>query len=100
MNLDIVESVDGVSIRLTDERWEHICEHANMSGHYENVLDTIQHPEFILQGQRGGKIAVLNLGRRKWLHVIYRELNEEDGFIISAFIDDEYDKDLIIWRRD
>lgn len=100
MNLDIIESVHGVSIRLTDERWEHICEHPNMSGHYENVLSAVQYPEFILRGQRGAKIAVLNIGRRKWLHVMYRELSRKDGYIISAFIDDDYDKSLIIWRRD
>jgi hypothetical protein len=100
MNLDVVESIDGVPIRLTDERWEHICEHPNMSGYYESILDTIQYPEFVLRGHRGAKTAIQNVGRRKWLHVNYRELSKREGFIISAFIDDDYDENLIIWRRD
>jgi hypothetical protein len=100
MNLDIVESINGVPIRLTDERWEHICLHPNMSGFYDAVLKAVSNPEFILRGQRGAKAAVLNVGRRKWLHVIYRELGKKDGFIVSAFIDDDYDSKLIIWRRD
>lgn len=100
MILDIVESIDGVPIRLTDERWEHICLHADMSGFYEAVLEAVNYPEFILRGQRGVKIAVLNVGKRKWLHVMYRELSKKDGFIIAAFIDDDYDREIIIWRRD
>jgi len=100
MILDIVESIEGVPIRLTDERWEHICLHPNMSGFYEAVLQAVNNPEFVLRGQRGAKVAVLNVGRRKWLHVIYRELGVKDGFIVSAFIDDDYDSKLIIWRRD
>ena len=85
MILDTVESKDGIPIRLTDERWKHICEHPFMSGFYEAILDTVQYPEFILRGHRGAKVAVQNIGRRKWLHVNYRELGKKDGFIISAF---------------
>jgi hypothetical protein len=99
MILDIVESTNSVPIRLTDERWEHICQHPNMSGLYEAVLDTVKYPEFVLRGHRGAKTAILNIGRRQWLHVNYRELTKKDGFIISAFVDYEYDEDLIIWRR-
>jgi len=100
MNLDEIDSVDGVPIRLTDTQWEHIVDdHPYMSGHYESILETVSYPEFILRGQRGAKIAVLNVGRRKWLHVMYRELKQNDGFIITAFIDDTYDRNLIIWRR-
>ena len=101
MILDIVESVDGVPIRLTDERWfNHILdEHPEMSGHYENVLGTIENPLFILQGKRGSKIAVENFGRHRWLHVAYREISQADGFIISAFFVRVYEEDKIIWQR-
>lgn len=87
MILDIVKSIDNVPIRLTDERWEHILdEHPNMSGFYEKILSAVGYPEFITRGQRGVKIAVVNLGRRRWLHVLYRETNQNDGFIITSFI--------------
>ena len=77
MILDIVESVDGVPIRLTDERWyEHILDHhPYMSGHYENMLETLENPTFILRGHSNSKIAVRNYGRSKWLNVFYSELN-------------------------
>ena len=102
MILDIVESINGVPVRLTDERWyEHILTfHPYMSGYYQAVLDAIENPEFILRGRKSTKVAVLNVGRRKWLLVTYREISRNDGFIITAFVDDEFNKNLIIWRRD
>lgn len=100
MNLDIVESVDGVPIRLTEKQWARIVErHPFLSGFYDAILDAVAEPDFILRAQRGAKTAVINLGRRKWLHVTYRELkSKKDGFIITAYTDDEYDRKLVIWR--
>ena len=101
MNLDIVESKDGIPIRLTDTQWEHILDdHSYMSGFYDAILDAVQYPEFILRGRKGTKVAVINVGRKQWLHVFYRELGKKDGYIITAYIDDRYDKKIILWRRD
>jgi hypothetical protein len=102
MILDIVESINGVPIRLTDERWyDHILvEHDYMTAFYNAVLDAIEYPEFILRGHKQSKIAILNVGGRKWLMVVYKEITQDDGFIISAYIRDDFNKNLIIWRRD
>lgn len=52
MNLDVVKSVNGVPIRLTFERWfEHIVErHPYMKSQYDNVLMTIENPDFVCAG--------------------------------------------------
>lgn len=102
MILDVVISIDGVPIRLTFERWyEHILEeHSYMSGYFEDVLKAIENPTFILRGKRGSKVAVVNIGRRQWLHVFYREISREDGFIISASIHRDYERSKIIWKLD
>ncbi len=102
MILDIVKSKDNVPIRLTDERWyEHILsEHPYMNRFYNDVLETIENPEIILRGYRGSKVALLNVGRRQWLHVIYREISQDDGFIISAYIKSKFNKNTIIWQSD
>ncbi len=101
MILDIVESADGVPIRLMEERWfEHILvNHPELSGYLETVLDTVSYPEFICRGYNSSKIAIVNLGRNKWLHVIYKELSKTEGFIISAYFDREYPEDTILWSR-
>lgn len=102
MNLDIVKSIDGVPIRLTDERWyEHIIEnHPEINGHYKTVLSAVENPMFVLRGRKGSKVAVVNVGRKKWLHVVYREITRKDGFIISAHFEKSYDENLIIWQSD
>ncbi|HSK72280.1 MAG TPA: hypothetical protein VK892_11325 [Pyrinomonadaceae bacterium] len=106
MIIDIVESIHGYPIRLTEERWyDHIVNNKPyMSGHLQDVLDAVYYPEFILLGNKGSKAALLNLGYKQWLHVFYIEyVNEDgnkDGFIITALIKANYDRKKIVWRRD
>jgi len=46
MILDIADSVNGVPIRLTDKRWEHIVDsHPDMSSLLDAVLDAVRNPE-------------------------------------------------------
>lgn len=101
MILGIADSVNGVPIRLTDERWEHIlARRPNMASFIETVLDAIEDPEYILRGHKGTLIAVTHLGEHSYLNVVYRELSQTDGFILTARIEPELHKSKIIWRRD
>ena len=79
-------SKNGVTIRLTDERWLHIIEgHGELEGLQQFILDTIAHPERILAGSLEELIAVRAVESEKWLVVVYRE-SEADGFVITAFV--------------
>jgi len=101
MILGIAESVNGVPIRLTDERWEHIVyRKPGMASFIDAVLDAVEDPEYILRGYKGTLIAVIHLGKSSYLNVVYRELHRKDGFIITARIQSRLDKSKIIWRRD
>lgn len=101
MILGIADSVNGVPIRLTDERWEHILyRKPDMASFIETVLDAVGDPEYILRGYKGTLIAVVHLGERSYLNVVYRELSQRDGFIITARIESQLHKSKIIWRRD
>ena len=85
--MDIAYSVNGVPIRLTKERWEHIMiNKAYMISYYDEVLEAIENPTWILRGYAGALVAVLSLARRNYLHVVYREVSQDDGFIITAFL--------------
>jgi hypothetical protein len=69
--MDIAISKSGVPIRLTDERWYHIVEnHDDLAGYYDEVLLTVENPDFVMRGYRGALVAVRSLGRRKYLAVI------------------------------
>jgi hypothetical protein len=88
--LGIAISVNGVEIRLTGERWQHITQqHPEMNSLQATVLNTVENPEKILAGRDGQLIAVRTIMPGKWLLVVYRELVSEgvivDGFIVTAF---------------
>ncbi|NJM53427.1 MAG: hypothetical protein HC846_08555 [Blastocatellia bacterium] len=70
-----------------------------MSGYLEVVLGAIHYPEFVCRGYKNSKIAVINLGRKKWLHVIYKEISKSDGFVITVYIDEDYNEDTVLWSR-
>ena len=98
--MGIAYSINGVPIRLTAERWEHIIGNKPyMNSHYESVLEAIENPTWILRGYAGTLVAVLPLTRRDYLHVVYRELSRRDGFVITAFLSRRINRRMIIWPR-
>jgi hypothetical protein len=98
--MDIVNSVNGVPIRLTDERWQHIVSNKPyMERYYEKALDAIEHPSWILRGYAGALIAVLSVGKQNYLHIVYREVSKSDGFIITAFVSKKLNRRMIIWPQ-
>jgi len=85
--MEIVQSKNGVPIRLTGERWLHITEeHSEMAGYYFEVLETIQEPEAIYEGEAEELLAVKEIEPGKYLVVVYKEVSKEDGFVITAFL--------------
>ena len=101
MILGIAHSVNGVPIRLTDERWEHILDsHPELASFRETILDAVENPDYILTSRRGALAAVVVLGRKAFLHVFYVEKGRHDGFILSAYLEGEMDKRKIVWRKE
>jgi hypothetical protein len=70
MILGVADSVNGVPIRLTDERWEHILDsHPELASYRDTLLDAVENPDYILASRRGALAAVIVLGRRAFLYV-------------------------------
>lgn len=96
--MEIAYSVNGVPIRLTNERWEHIISNKPYMYDYDDiVLDAVTQPTAILRGYAGALVAVLALGRNRFLHVVYKEVSRDDGFIVTAFIARDYRRNQVIW---
>ena len=98
-------SINNVTIRLPDERWQHISiGHPEIAGYYFDILETIESPDRIYEGNSNELLAVKKLEQEadKHLIVIYKELNLSDGFIITAFLSKkvEYLKNKkLIWEH-
>lgn len=85
--MNTAKSVNGVTIRLPDERWVHITEeHAEMAGYLYDVLETVQEPLAVFEGNEGELLAAREIEPGKYIVAVYREVSPEDGFIITAFL--------------
>ena len=99
--MDIVKSINGVPIRLTEERWVHIIEnHDDMAGYYDEVLGVVENPDYIIKGYKDAVIA-LKQKENKFLAVVYKELGISDGFIITAYFTSKIklEREVIIWQQ-
>jgi len=99
--MDIVKSINNVPIRMTEERWFHIVEnHDELAGYYDEVLRTVEEPDIVIKGYRGALIALKKFNK-KYLAVIYKELNPNDGFIITAYFTSKIklEKEETVWKR-
>ena len=97
--MEIAYSVNDVPIRLTYERWFHITEnHDDLASYYFQVIEVVEKPEFIMRGNKGTLKAAKNMGKDRWLTVVYKEISKRDGFIITAYFSDKRPKGDVIWR--
>ncbi len=98
--MEIAYSVNGVPIRLTDERWHHITSARDeLAGYYDDVLQVIEDPDLILPGYRGSLKAVKGYGRDRYLVVVYKELSAGDGFVITAYFVPKINRRRVLWQR-
>ena len=100
----IAISKNNVPIRLTEERWHHISTgHPEIANYYFEILETIDNPNVIYQGNSGGLIAVsFKLEHNaKFIVVIYKEIGLVDGFVITAYLsnkEQKFNKKKVLWK--
>jgi len=81
----IATSINGITIRLPDERWHHVTQrHADIADQKELFLQTISASTRILAGNDGALMAIQEIKPGKWLVVICKE-EQTDGFVVTAF---------------
>ena len=100
----VIRSINGVPVRLTDERWRHILtSHTDMKDNLDKLIETVENPDMILKGVSDELRAVkffkqTHLGAN--LMVAYKL--KDDGFIITAYKTSKIDKIVrrgVIWRK-
>jgi hypothetical protein len=61
-------------------------EHAELAGMRQAVLDAVADADRVLSGTAGALLAVRMIEPDKALVVVYREVDANDGFVITAFL--------------
>jgi len=103
--MDIAISKNKVPIRLTTERWQHISiGHPEIANFYYEILETVENPQVIYEGNQGGVIAVSFKYEPsdKFIVVVYKEISPADGFIITDYLsnkEQKFDKKKIVWKH-
>jgi hypothetical protein len=101
----IVYSHNGVPVRLTAERWQYITHHhPEMAEQQERVLETVAEPELVQQGDHGVLLAIRFYAKTpltsKYLVVIYRESDRNDGFILTVYFTSRPSTNRVtLWKR-
>jgi len=102
MDIATTASINGVKIRLTDERWKHIVlMHPILTNKETQVLSVVKAPDYLFQGAGKELLAVSRASQRAYLVVVYKE-EISDGFIITAFETTEKAwlfKKKLIWNK-
>lgn len=100
-----VVSKNGVLIRLTSERWQHITiGHPEIANYYWEILEVIEKPDMIYEGNNDANIAIKKLQEEndKFVVVVYKEVSANDGFVITAYFSNkrqEFQKKKILWSQ-
>ncbi len=103
--MDYGISKNGAKIRLTNERWQHITiGHPEMADYYYEILEAIENPDVAYEGNDIAIIVTKKLSSHqlKFLVVIYKEVSEADGFVITAYLSNknqEFNKKKILWKQ-
>lgn len=100
--MDVIKSINRTPIRLTDERWVHIIEnHDDMAGYYNEVLGAVESPDYVIKGYGHALVALKEAGENRFLAVVYKELDKNDGFIITAYFTSKIKlgREVIVWQR-
>lgn len=99
-------SKNNVLIRLTEERWQHILlTHLEINpDDFSKIMGIVSNPDFILKGSKGELLAVRKIsGKKTWIVVPYKEVNQEDGFVLTAYFTNDFFwllKKEIVWNKE
>lgn len=84
--MEVIQSKNNVSVRLTKERWLHITEeHSELAGYYFEVLETIETPEEIYQGMTGEYIAIKKLKKINTLLLFTKKSIKKMDLLLQPF---------------
>lgn len=100
----ILLDVLGNKIRLTDERRNHILQHAELTGHFDWLAETLAGPEKIIQSTQDENAHLYYAYKRqsavgdKWLCVVVK-FSAEDAFVVTAYLTDKIKTGVALWPK-
>lgn len=100
MILGEIISKSGRNIALTSERWNHIVlRHPEMSAYLEEVKMVLQNPTVIIQDYFDQNIKFYQKYYKEEKCYITLVIEEQKGFIITAYTTNSPKRGYILWQK-
>jgi hypothetical protein len=92
----------GREVRLTDERYSHILEHAEMSSMQKQIEETLNAPDVVVSDNDNVGLNYRHYYNtkvgNKWLCVVVK-YNADDAFVLTAYLTNRIKKGEVVWKR-
>jgi hypothetical protein len=98
----LLRDCQGLEVRLTDERLEHILEHPEMTRREAAIEHTLANPEQVIESLSNPEIRLYYRFYRgtvvgdKHLCVVVK-ITESDAFVLTAYLTDSVKRGWRIW---
>jgi len=102
--LKVFHDYEGRSIRLTDERWDHIQEHPEMYRSLSDIGRILLHPEQVVQSRADGEARLYyryifgSPVGDKYLCVVVK-IRSHDAFVLTAYYTDTIKRGPRLWPK-
>lgn len=103
-DFEILLNYVGREIRLTNERWQHILSHTEMTDQRTRIVQTLAEPDSIISTVNDPSVHVYQRFYEKtpvtskYLLVAVKML-EKDAFIVTAFFSARGKKGDLLWHK-
>jgi hypothetical protein len=102
--VQIFQDLNGRSIRLTEERLQHILKHSEMEGQIEKIAETLASPDAIISSKYDSSVHLYHKFYKETpvtskLLLVAVKFLENDAFIITAFFTDKEKRGEKIWSK-
>lgn len=98
----ILRDFQGLGVRLTEERLEHILEHPEMTDRGAAIEETLLSPDQVLESLFDPKVRLYYRFYRvtavgdKYLCVVVK-MNQGDAFVLTAYLTDSIKRGWRLW---
>lgn len=98
----ILRDFQGLGVRLTEERLEHILEHPEMTDREAAIEETLLSPEQVLESLFDPEIRLyyrfyrMTAVGNKYLCVVVK-MSQDDAFVLTAYLTDSVKRGWRLW---
>lgn len=103
-NFEVLQDHQGVSVRLTSERWTHILDHPEMVGQQDRLAETLASPDIVMATVKDETVHTYHRQyettpvTRKYMVVVVK-MAPGDAFVVTAFYSSRVKKGEVVWPK-